>query len=164
MCTCSVRRYAKLIGFRNRSAVRAPFIREENLVKRSEWALCHHLWAMTQWSRVIFTEESSFEVRLMKRNMRVWRKAGERFGAACMVPTYKSGYELVNVWGAFCYYGKPPLVRIDGTFSNEECIESGKLCSGRGQLVRFAICRILSYSRTTAARAARRLCASICRN
>ena len=93
------------------------------MVKRTEWPVRHHLWDMTQWSRVIFTDKSSFEVRPMKRNMRVWRKAGERFDAACIVPTYKSGYELVNVWGAFCCYGKPPLVRIDGRFSNKEYIQ-----------------------------------------
>ena len=36
VCARSVRRYAKLIGFRNRAAVRKPFIREANLVKRTE--------------------------------------------------------------------------------------------------------------------------------
>ena len=73
---------------------------------------------MTQWSRVIFTDESSFAVRPMRRNMRVWRRPGERYDATCMVPTHKSGYELVNVWGRFSYYGKVPLVRIEGSFTN----------------------------------------------
>ncbi len=93
----SVRRYSKLIGFRNSSAVRKPFIREANLMKRTEWAVRHHNWDMTQWSRVVFTDESSFEVRPLKRNMRCWRRVNERFDPTCTVPTYKSGNELVNV-------------------------------------------------------------------
>ena len=41
------------------------------------------------------TDETSFEVRPIKRNMRVWRKNGERFNINCMVPNFKSGYELI---------------------------------------------------------------------
>ena len=37
-----------------------------------------------------------------------------------MVPTYKSGYELDNVWGGFCYHGKLPLKRIVGRFKNTQ--------------------------------------------
>ncbi len=66
------------------------------------------------WSRVVFTDETSFELRQMKRNMRVWRMNGERFDTSCIIPTYKSGYELVNVWGGFLYHGKLPLQRIEG--------------------------------------------------
>ena len=60
VCALSVRSDTKLIGFWNRSAVRKPFIREANPVERTEWAVRYHLWDMTQWSLVIFTDESSF--------------------------------------------------------------------------------------------------------
>ena len=36
-----LRRYIRLVGFRNRSAVRKPFIREANLLKRTAWAMRH---------------------------------------------------------------------------------------------------------------------------
>ena len=52
--------------------------------------------------------------------MRVWRKNGERFDIKCMVPTFKSGYELVNVWGAFSYHGRAPLRQIAGRFTDEQ--------------------------------------------
>lgn len=57
--------------------------------------------------------------------MCVWRKVDLRFDATCMMPKFKLGYELVNVWGAFWYYGKPPLVRIERKFPNKKQI---KIC------------------------------------
>ena len=39
------------------------------------------------------------------------------------MPTYKSGYELVNVWGRFSFNGKLPLKRIECTFKNPQYIE-----------------------------------------
>lgn len=48
------------------------------------------------------------------------RRRGERYKPDCIVQTYASGYELVNIWGAFCYHGNLPLRRIEGTFTNEK--------------------------------------------
>ena len=90
-------RYTHIIGFHNRVAVRKPFIREANLLRKTPWALRHCHCNIFMWSRVVFTDEISFEVRLMKRNMCVWRMNGERFDNSCIIPTYKSCYELVNV-------------------------------------------------------------------
>ena len=38
----TLRRYARIVGFRNCSAVRKPFIREANLAKRTAWAVRHY--------------------------------------------------------------------------------------------------------------------------
>ena len=119
-----LRRYIRLVGIRNQSAIRKQFIREANLLKRSAWAMRDVHWSMAMWARVVFTDETSFEVRPIKRNTRMWRREGERCKKDCMVPTYKSGYELVNVWGGFCCYGKLPLKRIVGSFKNHQYKET----------------------------------------
>lgn len=62
------------------------------------------------WSHALFTVENSFEVQPIKRNMHVWRKDSGRFDPACMIPTYKYGYELLNVCGGFSYHEKFPVV------------------------------------------------------
>ena len=116
----TLQKYVKIVGFKNGAAVRKPFIRDANLIKRTEWALRHYNWSMTAWSRVVFSDETSFEVRPIKRNMRVWRKNGERFNMNCIIPTFKSGYELVNVWGAFSYRGTAPLSQTFGRFDNKK--------------------------------------------
>ncbi len=118
-----IRRYIHIIGFRNRAAIRKPFIREANLLRRTAWAFRHCYWNMFMWSRVVFTDETSFEVRPMKRNIRVWRMNGERFGTSCIISTYKSGYELVNVWGVFSHHGKLPLQRSEGSFTKQKYLE-----------------------------------------
>ena len=52
--------------------------------------------------------------------MWVWRKNGEHFDINYMVPTFKSGYELVNVLGAFSYHVRAPLRQVAGGFTNEQ--------------------------------------------
>ena len=75
------------------------------------------------WSCVVFNDETSFEVRPMKRNMRVWRMNVKRFDTSSIIPTYKSGYELMNLWGGFSYHEKLPLQRIEGSFTNRKYLE-----------------------------------------
>ncbi len=121
-----IRRYIHIIGFRNRVAVRKPFIREANLLKRTALAFRHFHWNMLMWSRVVFTDETSFEVRPIKRNMRVLKMNGEKFDTSCIILTYRSGYELVNVRGGFSYHATLSLQRIEGNFTNQKYLEIGE--------------------------------------
>ena len=62
----------------------------------------HQYWTVEQWKKVIWTDESTFEIGKNFRRVLVWRQANERFVEACLVPTFKSGRTSVMVWGAFC--------------------------------------------------------------
>ena len=55
---------------------------------------------MFECAHVVFTDEYRFEVKPIKRNIRVLRKDGKRYSTECMLPTFKSKYQLVNVWGS----------------------------------------------------------------
>ena len=55
--------------------------------------------------------------------MRVWRMYSERFDTPCIIPTYKFGCELVNVWVGFSYHGKLLLKRIEESFTNQKYME-----------------------------------------
>ena len=41
----------------------------------------------------------------------------QRYDLRYVTPTFKSGYKTVNVWGAFSFRGRTPLVRINGRFN-----------------------------------------------
>ena len=43
----TLQKCVKIIEFNNGAAVRKPFIRDANLMKRTEWALRHYNWSMT---------------------------------------------------------------------------------------------------------------------
>ena len=65
--------------------------------------------------KVLFSDESSFTVRLKKLRKRVWRKQGKYFDVQNIVPTFKSGYVAISVWAVFSRLGSTPLVLIEGT-------------------------------------------------
>ena len=65
----------------------------------------------------MFTDESTFTVRSIKNRLRVWRKPGHSWEQQCTVPTFKSGFQSVSVWGGFSKQGRTCLVGIVENFN-----------------------------------------------
>ncbi len=95
----SGRRYIKLLEMDCYVAVQKPFLSKKNIDARIPWARTHQDWTLDQWGQVAFTDESSFTVRPTKNRLRVWRLRGTRLHQRHIVPTFKSGYQSVSVWG-----------------------------------------------------------------
>ena len=89
-------------GFASRIAARKPYLMPRHRFNRLLFAKQHENWTIEQWSKVIWTDESSFEIGKNYRQVRVWRRMDERFLEHCLVPTFKSGRTSIMVWGAFC--------------------------------------------------------------
>ncbi|CEI85621.1 Putative Glutamine amidotransferase [Rhizopus microsporus] len=62
------------------------------------------------WKKVIWTDESSFEIGKLSSQPRVWRNASEKFKKECLAPTFKSGRTSIMVWGAIAGGKKSKLV------------------------------------------------------
>ncbi len=90
-------------------AIQTPFLSKKNIGERILWARTHEYWTLQQWSNVLFTDESSFTVRPTKNRSRVWKKPGQRLHQRCIIPTFKSVYQVVSVWGGFSMNGRTPL-------------------------------------------------------
>ena len=108
----TLQQYIHQLGFSSCHALEKPFLREQNVMKRTLWELVHYGWSTPEWARVLFADESKFLVRLEKRRVRVWRKSGERFKSDCVLPTFKSGNKSVNIRGGFSFFDRTPLYRI----------------------------------------------------
>lgn len=59
---------------------------------------------------MMWTDESSFELCKNSRQVKVWRRAYEKYDWDCIAPTFKSGRSSVMVWGAMTSATKCPLV------------------------------------------------------
>ena len=66
---------------------------------------------------MIFTDESTFTVRPISNRQHIWRQKGKRWMQRYTVPTFKSGYQNVSVWGGFSKLRRTPLVGIVGNFN-----------------------------------------------
>lgn len=111
---CSVRtlrQKAHRLGFHKRRRRKKIGLRAESPSKRLKWAREHLHWTNEEWSRLIWTDESSFSTAGFGQQPPVTRKDGEEetYNADCLNQTWRSGRQSVMVWGAFCGEEKSEL-------------------------------------------------------
>lgn len=66
------------------------------------------------WKKVLFTDESKFELFRSKRRAYVRRRPFERYRNYCILPTIKHGGGSIMVWGCVSAKGVGPLKIIEG--------------------------------------------------
>lgn len=126
-----------LIG---RVAARKPLLSQRNVKKRLAFAKEHVKWSRKKWTKVLFTDESKFELFGSKRRMFVRRRSCERFNEECLLPTVKHGGGSIMVWGGISANGVTRLKRIVGIMDQKgyhsilvhTAIPEGKRLIGKG--------------------------------
>ncbi|UYV73376.1 hypothetical protein LAZ67_10002942 [Cordylochernes scorpioides] len=100
---------------------RLPLI-PPNRGQRLEWCRARSTW-MTEWHRVVFSDESRFCLSSDSRRVRVWRRRGERSNPAAIVERPTVRQRGIMVWGAIAYDSRSPLLRIQGTMTAQRYVD-----------------------------------------
>ncbi|RWS06469.1 Transposable element Tc1 transposase-like protein [Dinothrombium tinctorium] len=72
----TVQRCLKGIGFKYLSALPKPDISEDQKAIWLAWCLARQDWTIDKWSKVVFTDEKTFQ-SFSTGNVKVWRKKGD---------------------------------------------------------------------------------------
>ena len=96
-------RIREVTGFESYWTDKKPLLSGMNLKRRLEWCKQHQSWSVEDWKRVMWSDESPFELRF-KQKERVWRLHNERYKPWALTPTTKSSIKI-NVWGCFSASG-----------------------------------------------------------
>lgn len=110
----TVQRALKRRGLIGRVAARKPYLRPNNVKKRLTFALAHKDWTVQQWSNVLFTDESKYELFGNMKRAFVRRRKGEKYLDQCLIPTVKHGGGSIMLWGCVSKKGVGDLVLIKG--------------------------------------------------
>ena len=114
-------------------AVRKPLLRIGNKKKRLQWAIDHQNWTEEDWGKVLWSDESKFELFGQRRRIYIGRKTKEKMIPECLVPTIKHGGGSVMVRGCFSSAGVGDLVKIEGIMKKEKyktILENNAIPSG----------------------------------
>ncbi|UYV81771.1 Transposase [Cordylochernes scorpioides] len=93
-----------------------------NRRQRLEWCRARSTW-MTEWHRVVFSDESRFCLSSDSRRVRVWRRRGERSNPAAIVERPTVRQRGIMVWDAIAYDSRSPLLRIQGTMTAQRYVD-----------------------------------------
>ena len=95
--------------------------RHRNL--RSLWARRYLRWNRALWSRVLFSDESRFNLSTCDGRVRVFRRKGERFAPNCLSQRDRFGGGSVMVWGGIMGGRKTELIVIRGNLNAQRYID-----------------------------------------
>ena len=89
---------------------------------RLNWAKRHEKWNEEDWRKVIFSDESKFNLHGPDGRDYVRRRSGEAFHPDCLRSTVKYPAGQM-VWGCFSYFGIGHLYFIDSTVKAKNYID-----------------------------------------
>ncbi|CAF4848952.1 unnamed protein product, partial [Rotaria magnacalcarata] len=117
-------------------APRKPRINHRQRYSRLQWCYQHLSWAEKDWSNVIFTDESNFEILNRKNRIytRRFRKDLKRFersqprvhkGGALKKKKYSTKLKKcgVGIWSYLTCHGLGPIVFYDGSLNSDKYID-----------------------------------------
>ncbi|GFX69066.1 HTH_Tnp_Tc3_2 domain-containing protein [Trichonephila clavipes] len=78
---------------------------------------------VTDWRRVIFSDESRFSLSADDHRTRVWRRSGQRSDPAFIVERHTAISQGVTVWGAISWDTRSSLVVLQGTLTARRYVD-----------------------------------------
>jgi transposase len=118
----TVRRRLRDIGINAHAPRAVPLLSQKAIRMRLAWGLEHSFWLKDAWEKVIFSDESKFNLFGSDGRQYVWRRDGEALDPRYTKKTVKYGGGSVMVWGCVTAYGVGRLICIHGTMNKEKYV------------------------------------------
>ncbi|KAJ4426450.1 hypothetical protein ANN_27264 [Periplaneta americana] len=109
----TVRRRLKASGLISSRPATGPRLLRMHRVERLCFANDHRDWRNGQWSCVLFTDESRFNLCSPDGRERVWRRRRERFSQCCISENVPYGGGGVMVWAGVCTDARTEFVFVE---------------------------------------------------
>ncbi|PRD30172.1 UNVERIFIED_CONTAM: tc1a [Trichonephila clavipes] len=106
-------------NLKSKRPVRALPLTLEHRQLRLQWCQARSMWNVTDWQKVVFSDESRFVLGTDDNRVRVWRHPGERYNSPHTVLRHTACTAGVMVWGAIAYDSRSPLIVMRGTLTGQ---------------------------------------------
>ena len=107
----TVRRALKRAGFPSRVKQKKPKLTQKHIKDRLDFAKRHQHWTLSDWQRVIFSDESKINRFNSDGRSWCWVRNGE--SSSRVQETVKHGGGSIMVWGCMMVHGCGLLIKIN---------------------------------------------------
>ncbi|GFU28903.1 transposable element Tc1 transposase [Trichonephila clavipes] len=90
---------------------------------RLQWCQARSMWNVTDWQKVVFSDESRFVLGTDDNRVRVWRRPGERYNSPHTALRHTARTAGVMVWGAIAYDSRSTLIVMRGTLTGQRYVD-----------------------------------------
>ncbi|GFY07108.1 transposable element Tcb2 transposase [Trichonephila clavipes] len=111
------------VGLRSRRPLRRLPLTPHHRQCRLDFCRPRATWSVTDWRRVVFSDESRFSLSADDHRTRVWRRSGQRSDPAFIVERHTAISQGVTVWGAISWDTRSSLVVLQGTLTARRYVD-----------------------------------------
>ncbi|GFV39757.1 transposable element Tcb2 transposase [Trichonephila clavipes] len=119
----TIRRRLTEVGLRSRRPLRRLPLTPHHRQCRLDFCRPRATWSVTDWRRVIFSDESRFSLSDDDHRTRVWRRTGQRSDPAFIVERHTAISQGVTVLGAISWDTRSSLVVLQGTLTARRYVD-----------------------------------------
>ncbi|GFX88186.1 transposable element Tcb2 transposase [Trichonephila clavipes] len=87
-----------------------------------QWGQARSMWNVTDWPKVVFSDESRFVWGTDDNRVRVWRRPGERYNPPPVL-RHTAHTAGVMVWETIAYDSRSPLIVMRGTLTGQHYVD-----------------------------------------
>ncbi|GFS78726.1 HTH_Tnp_Tc3_2 domain-containing protein [Trichonephila clavipes] len=95
----TISRHLAQANLKSKRPFLALFLTPEYRQLRLQWFQARSMWNVTDWQKVVFSDESRFVLETDDNRVRVWRSPGERYNSPHTVLRHTARTAGVMVWG-----------------------------------------------------------------
>jgi transposase len=115
----TVRNVLKKTPLIARIKVKKPYLSAKHRRQRMEFANKYKDWTVEDWRKVIWSDESKFEIFGSRRRQYYWKRPGEQLQDAHIQQTVKHNGGNIMVWGCMTSQGIGGFCQISGSLDGE---------------------------------------------
>ncbi|GFV80394.1 transposable element Tcb1 transposase [Trichonephila clavipes] len=119
----TISRHLTEANLKSKRPFRALPLTPEHRQLRLQWCQARSMWNVTDWQKVVFSDESRFVLGTDDNRVWVWRRPGERYNSPHTVLRPTARTAGVMVWGAIAYDSRSTLIVMRGTLTGQRYVD-----------------------------------------
>ncbi|GFX01784.1 transposable element Tc1 transposase [Trichonephila clavipes] len=119
----TISRHLAEANLKSKCPFRALPLTPEHRHLRLQWCQARSLWNVTDWQKVVFSDESRFVLGTDDNSVRVCSRPGEGYNSPHTVLRHTARTAGVMVWEAIAYDSRSTLIVMRGTLSGQRYVD-----------------------------------------